>query len=100
MNLPGIDIEKLKITAVTKKGTEGKLARRRLAILERDGFKCVTCGKSENLTISHTVPIYGKKRNHASSFKFDECITQCSECHLKEEYNRTNLRLGHVFRWT
>ena len=86
--IPYLDIEKLKEDAITRHRTRGRRARRRLAILERDGFKCTSCGRSDRLTIAHIIPIRkpGSKRCSASSFKFDECKTKCVECHLIEEF--------------
>lgn len=79
-----IDVPRLKEIA-KKSGSCGLRARHKLAILERDGFKCVTCGTTEKLTIAHIVPVNEQNRN-ASSYKIDECKTQCSDCHIAEEF--------------
>ncbi len=86
--IPAINIENLILQSKTKKGTAGQRIRRRLKILERDNFQCVTCGRKDNLTIAHIIPIRrpGKRRASASTFKFDNCKTQCVECHIREEF--------------
>lgn len=85
-----LDIPKLKEIA-KKPGTCGLRARHKLDILTRDGFKCVSCGRSDRLTVAHIVPLRGRKDSqgrNASSYKLDECKTQCVDCHLKEEFGR------------
>lgn len=99
VNLDHLDVEKLKNDCVTKYGKQRRKAIRRLKILERDNFKCTTCGRSNKLTIAHIVPIGIQKRCDHKSFKMDECKTQCVECHLKEEEERYKQKYGFIMRW-
>lgn len=85
-----IDVTRLKEIA-KKAGSCGLRARHKLAVLERDGFKCINCGKGEGLTNAHIVPVNEQNRN-ASSYKIEECKTQCSDCHLAEEFGREYVR--------
>jgi len=80
-HLQSIDIKALKERAVTKCYTQGRRARRMLAILVRDKFKCVTCNRTTNLTISHTKHL-GKSSRNPSIYTLDNCRTLCVECHL------------------
>lgn len=83
-----IDIDVLKINAMIKSRDPGRKARRRLFILQRDGFKCVNCGSSENLTIAHIKSIkeLGVTRFAAAAWKPDNCKTLCVACHIKEDF--------------
>ena len=78
------------IEIAKKSGSCGCRARHKLAILKRDGFKCVSCGKVEELTIAHIHQLntMNKRIQHrnASSYKFDECKTQCVTCHIEAEH--------------
>lgn len=75
-----IDIENLK--EIAKKSNDcGKKARKKLRILERDGFKCTNCGRKDHLTIAHKTPIRVKNRSSVH-FKLNECITLCVRCHI------------------
>lgn len=72
-----------------------QLAQRKLAILERDGFACVTCGAKEDLTIDHIVPfaltsgepIYKRNmlRGRKNAYNPDNCQTLCESCHVKKD---------------
>ena len=86
MHLTAINVDNLKRVAV-KHNASGKRARRKLKVLNRDNFKCVTCGIDRNLTIAHIVPIRKKNRG-ANSYKIDNCKTQCSPCHIMEEFGK------------
>jgi 5-methylcytosine-specific restriction endonuclease McrA len=66
-----------------RKSDEAKRRRRRVkptktqrqAILERDGFKCVRCGSTDDLTVDHIIPAAkgGTKQP-------DNLETLCSVC--------------------
>lgn len=85
MFLTPINVENLKRSAI-KCTSAGKRARKKLEIISRDNFKCVTCGTTENLTVAHIIPIRRGNRG-ASCFTLNNCKTQCSSCHIKEEFN-------------
>jgi hypothetical protein len=78
-----IDIEKLKESA-KKRNSCGARARRKLKILERDGFRCVRCGSTKLLTIAHWNKI-NKRNRGVSDFKIRECRTLCVGCHYYED---------------
>jgi len=51
----------------------------RLAVLERDNFTCVTCGKIGGyLEVHHIKP---KKQYPELALDVDNGVTQCLECH-------------------
>lgn len=94
MKLPkkSINIEELKKSAKTKTRDSGRKARRRLFILQRDEFRCVNCGSTDNLTIAHIKSIkeLGVSRFAATSWKPDNCKTLCVNCHIKEDFGEMN----------
>jgi len=55
------------------------LEKHRQLIYRRDGYKCVHCGKKENLTIGHRVPIIFGGRNTPGNYQ-----TECGECNRKQ----------------
>lgn len=82
--MPYIDIPHL-IESAKKHNSAGQMARHKLAVLTRDGFKCVNCSKTDTLTIAHINPPKRKKRRNATSYKVQDCITLCVECHQNSE---------------
>jgi hypothetical protein len=59
------------------------MARKKLAVLNRDGFKCVKCGRTESLTIDHINDVTTTSRRHlASSYRLELCQTLCTWCHV------------------
>ncbi len=80
-HLTCLNISNLK-AASRRSTTSGSRARHKLRVLERDEFKCVHCGSSDCLTIAHTTPPKKKKDRNAGSYKVDDCITLCEECHI------------------
>ena len=54
--------------------------RKRLSVLERDGWKCVACGDSKTeLHVDHIQ--YRVKRIKAWEYRLDELQTLCRPCH-------------------
>jgi 5-methylcytosine-specific restriction endonuclease McrA len=54
--------------------------KKRMVILNRDGFKCTTCNCKRNLQVHHKIYIQGK---NPWEYK-DHClITLCKDCHEK-----------------
>jgi hypothetical protein len=56
-------------------------------VLERDGYKCVTCGASEGLNVHH------KDRTGQllqRNDDIDNLITQCNSCHMVEHHTEIN----------
>jgi len=69
--------------------------KKRLVILERDGYKCRLCGSSSNLQVHHIKYSNGK---NAWEYPNLDLITLCKECHskvhsdLKHELNPYNTK--------
>lgn len=56
----------------------------RLKILERDKFKCRTCGRKKNLHVHHIVP-FSEFDNYDEANDPSNLITLCGRCHRKFE---------------
>jgi len=78
-----LDIDKLRCAA-NKRATTGKRARRKLYVLERDGYKCTNCNSNDNLTIAHIIPPKKSRNRNASHYNPKFCKTLCERCHLYE----------------
>jgi hypothetical protein len=50
----------------------------RLAVLERDGYRCTTCGATTELHIHHR-----QERRHGGSDTLDNLQTVCADCHMQ-----------------
>lgn len=83
--LPLMTIHIGTLKAIAKNQKTGE-TRRKLSILERDNFRCVTCGATENLTFAHIIPKRMIKKLQLMDYTLDNCKTQCVKCHLKEEF--------------
>jgi len=57
-----------------------KIPLNRKNILKRDGFKCVYCGNTSNLTIDHIVP---KSKGGKSSW--ENLVAACIDCNNKKD---------------
>lgn len=53
----------------------------KLAIHERECFKCKICGSSKNLTIHHKLPVARGGRSN-----LENCVCWCRDCH--REYHK------------
>lgn len=54
--------------------------KKRLEIMERDNFRCQSCGDTEKtLNVHHTVPY--RKETKPWEYEYDELITLCEGCH-------------------
>lgn len=67
------------MTKVTKKKRKEVEAALRAACLLRDGYKCLMCGKTTYLQMSH---IYPKGKYPWMRFELDNVLCQCRFCHL------------------
>lgn len=64
----------------------------RAKALERDGYRCQKCGKSESevrpakLEVHHIIPFdkYGVERYEEAN-KLENLVTLCTSCHIREE---------------
>jgi 5-methylcytosine-specific restriction endonuclease McrA len=63
---------------------EGDASERRLRVFERDGFKCVDCGSSMDLELSH-----GGHTKVSRCWCFANLWTRCRPCHIVFDGNRT-----------
>lgn len=60
----------------------------RMAILERDGWKCRHCGEQRHLEVDHVLPV----RTHPErSFSPANLQTLCRVCHTR----KTRIEIGH-----
>jgi len=62
-----------------RRNHEWKLIRKQVLI--QYDFKCVHCGKEENIHIHHKIP-FKKVKEH----KIENLIPLCTSCHMKEEW--------------
>lgn len=53
----------------------------RQEVLINYDFKCLHCGREENIQVHHKIP-YSEVKEH----KFDNLIPLCPSCHMKEEW--------------
>ncbi|WP_425755100.1 HNH endonuclease [Ihubacter sp. rT4E-8] len=51
----------------------------RLAVLERDNFRCVSCGASDNLQVHHK-----QHRKNGGKDTLGNLITLCAVCHARQ----------------
>ena len=51
--------------------------KKRHTCYKRDGFKCVKCGSTENLTVDHIIPVSQGGKNHLVNLQ-----TMCKPCNV------------------
>jgi len=61
--------------------------RVRRAALDRDGWRCVKCGRAGRLEVDHIIPLY----QGGAPVDLDNLQTLCRPCHLAKS--------GYVNRW-
>lgn len=54
-------------------------SEKRLRVYQRDGFKCIKCKSSENLTLDHIVPVFEGGTN-----VFENLQTMCFPCNKRK----------------
>ena len=65
----------------------------RLLVLERDGWKCVKCGSTENLEVDHKV----EPRDGGAAFPpLSGLWTLCKKCHSRKTRDVAKLRMGRM----
>ena len=84
------------------KTTRGKVQLNKKNVFKRDGFKCVYCGETKELTIDHVVP---KSKGGRSTW--ENLVTACSSCNNTKDnkfYYEVGLKLkaqpktpNHIF---
>ena len=57
-----------------------KWARVRLVVLERDGWRCRTCGKAGRLEVDHVTPLH----EGGAVFDLSNLQTLCKRCHFRK----------------
>ena len=72
---PGKDHVKLKGAKYTKLKHD---------VFDRDGWQCIECGTSQNLTLAHRIH-KGMGGGHGPGDVIDNTDCKCMECHDKEE---------------
>lgn len=65
----------------------------RFNVFLRDGFKCVYCGSSEDLTFDHVVP-----RSKGGRTCWDNIVAACSPCNLRKGGRMANEAGMHLRR--
>jgi 5-methylcytosine-specific restriction endonuclease McrA len=71
----------------SKNHDETRFGGNRQKALERDGYKCVLCGATENLAVHHKDES-GQTDN--PNHELDNLVTVCSSCHTKQHNPRLN----------
>ena len=56
----------------------------RLRVFERDGWRCVLCGKAGRLECDHIVPL----QDGGAAFEMDNLRTLCRGCHIGRSRGR------------
>ena len=56
-----------------------QLRANRNRIYKRDGYECVYCGSSRNLTLDHVIP-----KSRGGSNSWTNLVTSCQKCNLKK----------------
>jgi 5-methylcytosine-specific restriction endonuclease McrA len=51
--------------------------RQRERVYRRDGYRCVNCGKADDLTLDHVIPLAAKIK---TTYRDDEFATLCRWC--------------------
>ena len=75
---------------------DGRWQRKRLEIMQRDGFICRECGTSNNLNVHHIRYINGRK---PWEYDDDNLITLCGSCHKKTHDDiKDKEDLEHLYR--
>ncbi len=71
-----------------------KWQKKRLEILERDGFKCAKCGDKE--TQLHVHHKYYEENKKVWVYEPYKLITLCESCHKKEHSNSKRINIGKL----
>lgn len=83
-----INLNNLYIMTYKEQLNSPKWQKKRLEIMERDGFQCRNCGSNENQLNVHHI-IYGKEYENVWEYEDEILITLCKQCHEHEhEFNQ------------
>jgi len=64
----------------------------RRLVMERDGYKCIKCGSTEELHCHHIIPTMVEP---LLSTDIDNCIILCKNCHI-EVHKKDGCRYGQI----
>lgn len=77
------------MSAYSKKLKDSRWQKKRLEVLERDGWKCLRCNKGENGGVClHVHHSYYKKGKDPWEYDSESLSTLCADCHEKEPKSR------------
>ena len=57
-------------------------AQMRRAVFERDGYRCVRCGRPGRLECDHVIPL--ERESGQDPYDPDGCQTLCRRCHIEK----------------
>lgn len=77
-------ITKKKLASLARSLRKKQLSDWSKAVRDRDGNKCVVCGRTEHLNAHHLIP---KERFEEFSLEIDNGITVCPTCHKFGAYS-------------
>lgn len=83
----GKSFAKLRAERIAKAPGAGITDEDRAAIFERDGWKCLKCGSTEELTIDHVIPISKGGRNDP-----DNAQALCLNCNVQKGQGANDYR--------
>ena len=72
-------MERLRQKGPRRALTSDEYDRLRMLVLERDGWKCQSCGSRTNLQVHHLV-----YRSHLGADESDNLMTLCANCHRRQ----------------
>lgn len=67
-----------------------KWKNKRQQIIERDKYKCVYCGRTDNLQVHHTYYLIYENNEKVKPWNYpdESLITVCNDCHKKIHKNQ------------
>lgn len=75
-----------------RKLNRGQWAATRLAAFERDGWRCVKCGKAGRLEADHIVPLaFNPDRD---PYDLENIQTLCRACHIGKTFSEFSKKTG------
>lgn len=66
--------------------------QQRQRIYARDGYRCIDCGATTDLTLDHIVPLAHEVKRH---YRDDELATRCRACNSRKEVHNANWQRPH-----
>ncbi len=75
-----INIPRLHYIGLNESGKKGQIARQKIAVLEKYGYKCAQCPQTDYLTIDHIKSANGDY----SQYPTNDCQVLCVDCHIRK----------------